>query len=68
MMKRLSIQLFAIISGVILVTTSAGAHLGIIAPSLSAVITILIVPVLLISVGLLFAARLTDGDIPFMGY
>jgi len=68
MMKRLFIQLLAIISGVILILASAGAHLGMMAPSLSAVITILVAPVLLISVGLLFAARLKDGDIPFLGY
>ncbi len=67
-MKRLHIQLIAILSGIILILSSIGAYLGAISYTISALATIIIFPPFIISFGLLLSARLKDGDIPFMGY
>jgi len=67
-MKRLHIQLIAILSGLILILSSIGAYLGAIPYASSALVTIIIFPAFIISIGLLLSARLKDGDIPFMGY
>lgn len=67
-MKRVHIQLTAVLSGIILILSSALAYLGAIPYALSALATIIIFPAFVISIGLLLSARLKDGDIPFMGY
>ncbi|HIJ06336.1 MAG: hypothetical protein XE11_0942 [Methanomicrobiales archaeon 53_19] len=67
-MKRLHIQLIAILSGIILILSSIGAYLGAISYAISALATIIIFPAFIISIGLLLSAGLKDGDIPFMGY
>ena len=67
-MKKRYIQLIAIISGILLIALSGAGHLGIVQVPVAAVLSIILAPVFLISVGLLFSAEITDGDIPFMGY
>ncbi|RQD82702.1 MAG: hypothetical protein D5R96_04090 [Methanocalculus sp. MSAO_Arc2] len=67
-MKRSHLQLTAAASGLLLAAVSAGTYLGYIQIPVAAVLSILLIPVFLIPVGLLLAADITDGDIPFMGY
>ncbi|MDO8841840.1 hypothetical protein [Methanocalculus sp.] len=67
-MKRLHIQLTAVLSGIILILSSALAYLGAITYAISALAAIIIFPAFIISIGLLLSASLKDGDIPFMGY
>jgi|LDZT01.1.fsa_nt_gi hypothetical protein len=67
-MKKRYIQLIAIISGILLIVLSGAGHQGIVSVPVGAVLSIVLAPVFLISVGLLFSAEVIDGDIPFMGY
>lgn len=67
-MKKRYVQLIAIISGILLIILSGAGHLAIVSVPVAAVLSIILAPVFLISVGLLFSAEITDGDIPFMGY
>ncbi len=67
-MKKRYVQLIAIISGILLIILSVAGHQGSVQLPVAAVLSIVLAPVFLISVGLLFSAEITDGDIPFMGY
>ncbi len=67
-MKKRYVQLIAIISGILLIVLSVSGHQGIVSVPVAAVLSIILAPVFLISVGLLFSAEVIDGDIPFMGY
>ncbi len=67
-MKRHYVQLIAIISGILLIVLSVAGHQDIVQVPVAAVLSIVLAPVFLISVGLLFSAEVIDGDIPFMGY
>ncbi|GAA5262347.1 hypothetical protein [Methanocalculus sp.] len=67
-MKKSYVQLIAIISGILLIVLSVSGHQGIVSVPVAAVLSIVLAPVFLISVGLLFSAEVIDGDIPFMGY
>lgn len=67
-MKKHFIQLIAIVSGILLIVLSVAGHLGMVQMPVAAVLSIVLAPVFLISVGLLFSAEIIDGDIPFMGY
>lgn len=67
-MKKSYVQLIAIISGILLIILSVAGHQGIVLVPVAAVLSIVLAPVFLISVGLLFSAEVIDGDIPFMGY
>ncbi|MCQ1537678.1 hypothetical protein FTO68_01555 [Methanocalculus taiwanensis] len=67
-MKKRYVQLIAIISGILLIILSGAGHQAIVSLPVAAVLSIILAPVFLISVGLLFSAEITDGDIPFMGY
>ena len=67
-MKRLHFQLTATLSGITLILTSVWAYLGTISITISAIASIIVFPVFIISLGLLLSAKIKDGDIPFMGY
>lgn len=67
-MKKRYVQLIAIISGILHIVLSVSGHQGIVSVPVAAVLSIVLAPVFLISVGLLFSAEVIDGDIPFMGY